>query len=205
MNGKMTQKIAYSCIFLVLFFLSFCSRLKYDVIPHQSAVYHSLRIKVNAKNTASSQKQNFKILLKYDDSRDKMFFLSPLNQVYGLLLLEGEKAVLINTKKKKYWKGNFRSLLKEIWELDFDYREFKQLLVDGKVPEDKRKKQGIEISFEQNPSDTDREKPQSLQIASGDLLLKIKISQRKTGKGVISFAKNLEGMKKTTVRELLEE
>ena len=201
----MQNKIAASCIVFILFFLPFCSQLKYDVIPHQSAVYHSLRIKVNAKNTDSSQKQNFKILLKYDDSRDKMFFLSPLNQVYGLLLLEGEKAVLINTKKKKYWKGNFRFLLQEIWNLDFDYREFKQLMVDGKVPEDKIKKQGIEISFEQNRSNTNQEKPQRLQIISGDLLLKIKISQRKTGKGVISFAKNLKGMKKTTIRELLEE
>jgi hypothetical protein len=201
----MQNKIAANCIVFILFFLPFCSQLKYDVIPHQSAVYHSLRIKVNAKNTDSSQKQNFKILLKYDDSRDKMFFLSPLNQVYGLLLLEGEKAVLINTKKKKYWKGNFRFLLQEIWNLDFDYREFKQLMVDGKVPEDKIKKQGIEISFEQNRSNTNQEKPQRLQIISGDLLLKIKISQRKTGKGVISFAKNLKGMKKTTIRELLEE
>jgi len=201
----MQNKIAAGCIVFILFFLPFCSRLKYDITPHQSAVYHSLRVKVNAKNTASGQKQDFKILLKYDDSRDKMLFLSPLNQVYGLLLLEGEKAILINTKKKKYWKGNFRSLLQEIWELNFDYREFKQLLVDGKVPEDKIKKQGIEISFDQNPSTTNGEKPQRLQIISGDLFLKLKISQRKTGKGVISFAKNLEGMKKTTVRELLEE
>jgi hypothetical protein len=201
----MLNKIAANSIVFILFFLPFCSQLKYDVIPHQSAVYHSLRIKVNAKNTVSSQKQNFKILLKYDDSRDKMFFLSPLNQVYGLLLLEGEKAVLINIKKKKYWKGNFSFLLQEIWNLDFDYREFKQLMVDGKVPEDKIKKQGIEISFEQNQSNTNQEKPQRLQIISGDLLLKIKISQRKTGKGAISFAKNLDGMKKTTIRELLEE
>jgi hypothetical protein len=201
----MQKKIAFSCILFFLFLLPFCSRLKYDVIPHQTAVYHSLRIKVNAKNTGGNQKQNFKILLKYDDSRDKMFFLSPLNQVYGLLLLEGEKAVLINTKKKKYWKGNFRSLLREIWGLDFDYREFKQLMVDGVVPEDKIKKQDIEISFEQNPSGTTREKPQRIQIIKGDLLLKIKISQRKTGKGIISFTRNLKGMKKTGIRELLEE
>jgi hypothetical protein len=201
----MQKKIAFSCILFLLFLLPFCSRLKYDVIPHQTAVYHSLRIKVNAKNTSSNQKQNFKILLKYDDSRDKMFFLSPLNQVYGLLLLEGEKAVLINTKKKKYWKGNFSSLLREIWKLDFDYREFKQLMVDGVVPEDKTKKQDIKISFEQNPSSTTREKPQRMQIIRGDLLLKIKISQRKTGKGIISFTRNLKGMKKTSIRELLEE
>jgi hypothetical protein len=200
----MQKKITASCIFCILFLLPFCARLKYDVIPHQTAVYHSLRIKVNAKNSSTRQKQNFKILLKYDDSRDKMFFLSPLNQVYGLLLLEGEKAVFISTKKKKYWKGNFRSLLQEIWKLDFDYREFKQLILDGVVPEKKIKTQDIKISFEQNPSSTKKEKPQRMQIISGDLLLKIKISHRKTGKGVISFAKNLQGMKKTGIRELLD-
>ena len=95
--------------------------------------------------------------------------------------------------------------MQEIWKLNFDYREFKQLIVDGVVPEDKIKKQDIEISFEQLPSNTNREKPQRMQIISGDLLLKIKISHRKTGKGVISFAQNLQGMKKAGIRGLLEE
>lgn len=200
----MPKKIVLSSILCTLLLLPYCSRLKYDVIPHQTAVYHSLRIKVNAKNTASNQKQGFKILLKYDDSRDKMFFLSPLNQVYGLLLLEGEKALLISTKKKKYWKGKFNYLLQEIWRLDFNYREFKQLIVDGVVPQDKIKEQDIHISFEQNSPGNKQKKTQRMKIVTGDLLLKIKISHRKTAKGVISFAKSLKGMKKTSIRELLE-
>ncbi|UCH94064.1 MAG: hypothetical protein JSV88_27875 [Candidatus Aminicenantes bacterium] len=200
----MPNKIILSNILCILLLLPFCSRLKYDVTPHKTAVYHSLRVKVNAKNTGTNQKQNFKILLKYDDSRDKMFFLSPLNQVYGLLLLEGEKALLVNTKKKKYWKGRFNHLLQEIWGLDFDYREFKQLIVNGVVPGDKIKEQGIKISFERGPTNTNQENPQRMKIISADLLLKIKISNRKTGKGVISFSRNLAGMKKTNIRELLE-
>ena len=167
----MTRKIIDSGVILLLLLLPFCSRLDYDIVPHKTALYHSLRLKINARNTRDSQKQNFKILLKYDATRDKMFFLSPLNQVYGLLLLEGEKALLINTKKKTYWQGTFNELLREMWDLDFEYREFKQLLVHGIIPERKLQKQGIEISF---PGEGSRTEPEKMTITSGNLLLKIK-------------------------------
>ena len=112
--------------------------------------------------------------------------------------------VLMNTKKKKYWQGKFNRLLQEMWRLDFTYREFKQLLVQGKIPAKKPGEPNIEISFEENPGTANKEQPQRMRIMTRDLLLRIKISGRKTAKGVISFAKNLKGMKKTDIRELLE-
>lgn len=198
----MTRKIVASGVLFLLLLQPFCSRLSYDVVPHKTALYYSLRLKVNARNNHNGQKQNFKILLKYDDSRDKMFFLSPLNQVYGLLWLEGENALLINTKKKTYWQGTFNELVREIWGLDFEYREFKQLIVRGIIPESKLEEQGIEISF---PAGSSPEEPEGMKISSRNLLLKIKISDRKTGKGTISLAKPLKGMKKTGINQLLGE
>jgi hypothetical protein len=197
----MTKKIGFSVILFFLVLLSFCSRLSYDIVPHKTALYHSLGIKVNVRNTENSRRDNFKILLKYDDTRDKMLFLSPLNQVYGLLLLEKEKALLIDTKKKKYWQGTFNTLIQEIWGLDFDYREFKQLIVSGILPEEKINQQGIDISFAEG---TPTENPEKLNIQKGTLSIKIKISSRKTGKGLISFSKSVKGMKQTGIRELLD-
>lgn len=190
--------------FIILFFFFFllsCSRLKYDVVPDAAAVYHSLRIKVNVKNNDTGQRQNFKIILKYDGSRDKMVFLSPLNQVYGVLVVGREKALLINTKKKKYWKGSFNILLREIWGMDFNYSEFKRLIVEGIRPEKKLKKKGIEIFFEKS---TVGETPGRIKIRNRDILVKVKISNRRTGKGVIRFAQELEGLQRTAIRQLLE-
>jgi hypothetical protein len=198
----MTRKIVAGSVFFLFLLLPFCSRLNYDVVPHKTARYHSLRLKVNARNNQNGQKQTFKILLKYDESRDKMFFLSPLNQVYGLLWLEGEKALLINTKKKTYWQGTFNELVREIWNLDFAYREFKQLIVHGIIPVNKLKEQGIEVSF---PGGSSREQPEEMKLSSANLLIKIKISDRKTGNGALSFSKNLNGLKKTGINRLLGE
>ena len=197
------KKNSFLSLFIgILLFLPSCTRLSYDIVPHKTATYHSLALKVNVKNQDSGQRDNFKILLKYDDSMDKMFFLSPLNQVYGLLLLESEHALLIATKKKKYWKGTFNDLVQEICGLDFDYREFKRLVVDGVLPEDKIKEQGLNISFEEG---LPGEAPQRLKIEKGALSIKLKISDRKTGKGIISFSRGLKGMKEAGIRELLEE
>jgi hypothetical protein len=198
----MIRRLIASASLIFLFLLSACSRLNYDIVPHKTSLYHSLHIKVNARNSDNGQKQNFKILLKYDNTRDKMFFLSPLNQIYGLLLLEGEKALLINTKKKTYWQGTFDELIGEIWGVDFQYREFKQLLIHGIVPESKLKEQGLEVTF---PEGSRRDEPETLKISSTDLLLKIKISDRKTGRGTITFSKRLKGMKKTGINQLLGE
>ena len=191
-----------SSILLFLLFAVFsCSQLKYDVVPDEAAVYHSLRIKVNVKSNDTGKRQNFKVILKYDKTRDKMLFLSPLNQIYGLLIVDKERTLLINIKKKKYWKGRFNILLQEIWGMDFDYLEFKRLIVEGVPPGDKLKERGITISFQKGPPG---DPPKQLQIKTRDLLVKVKISNRRTGKGIIGFSQSLKGMKHADIRNLLE-
>jgi hypothetical protein len=175
--------------------------LKYDVVPDEAAVYHSLRIKVNVKSNDTGKRQNFKVILKYDKTRDKMLFLSPLNQIYGLLVVDKERALLINTKRKKYWRGPFNILLQEIWGMDFDYLEFKRLIVEGTVPENNLKEKGIKISFEKG---TAGKAPERLRIRTQDLLVKVKISNRRRGKGIIRFSRSLKGMKRAEIEELLE-
>jgi len=233
-------------------FFNGCASLNYDVVPDETSFYQSLQIKINIQDKSSKEKQGLKILLKYQNNRDKLFFLSPVNQVYGLLLVENENALLINTKKKKYWQGRFNRLLLEMWDMDFDYREFKRLLIEGTIPMEKIRHQGIEINIEkQSPQQVNRQEsqssgqvnhtppkssgqvnhqnhqtssqanqqdsqtsgqvnhqepqaPEKIMIDTPHLLLKIKISRRQEGHGRLQFNHSLKGMRKTTIKELLE-
>lgn len=186
----------------LLFFFTFCTRLKYDIIPDSSAVYHSATIKVNVREKNSRKRQNFKIVLKYDDTRDKMLFLSPLNQVYGLLIIENEKTLLISTKKRKYWRGNFNTLLEKIWALDFNYSQFKKLILNGLIPWEKVKEIGMEISMEK---EKESEKPKRIKIYHKDITIKLRISNCRTGKGIINFSPRMDGLEKASIENALEE
>lgn len=192
-----------SCLALFLLLAGACSQVRYDVSPDDALSFHSLRIKVNVKFLETKDRGNFKIILKYDGSRDKMLFLSPMNQVYGYLVVEKERVLLVNTKKKRFWRGPFYLLLQEIWGpgMDFDYSEFKQLLVEGAVPKTKTWRHQITIDV----THTDEAgKPHHLEIASPDVKVKIRVSGRKTGKGKIRFETGTTGLQRTPIREVLE-
>lgn len=183
-----------------------CSRLKYDIIPDANASYYSITLGVNVnihpEEKKSQSRQSFKILLKYDGGRDKMLFLSPLNQVYGQLFIENEKVLLINSKKKRYWRGRFKTLVNEIWALDFNYAEFKELIVAGTIPQKKAQESSMRVSLEKEEAG---DKPVRIKIDYNDITLKIKISGRRSGQGLIDFSPRLEKMQKATIEEVLGE
>jgi hypothetical protein len=187
--------------------LTFCSQLRYRAVPEEhrasGEIYHSLKIKVNLREVSSGRKQGFKILLKFTETRARMLFLGPpLNKVYAKLVTDGESALLINAKKKKYWQGNFKALLREMWDVNFDYPEFMRLLVDGIIPRKKMKKSDLEISVE---ADKASGKPGQIQISGRNIIIRLEISNRRTVNGTIVFAVNLELLRETaTLQDLLE-
>lgn len=209
---KMTARVKLCLLSFVLFclFLLFnpgCSRLKYDIIPDADATYNSITLGVNVgirpQEGKSRQKQSFKILLKYDGARDKMLFLSPLNQVYGQLFIENEKVLLINSKTKRYWRGRFKTLIDEIWALDFTYAEFKELILAGTIPQKKALESSLRISLEKEEGG---DRPARIKIEYNDVTLRLKLSDRRGGKGRIDFSPRLEKVvQKATIREVLEE
>lgn len=191
----------FICAFLLL--CPGCSKLKYDIIPDTNAIYHSINLGVNVNFHPEGEKprrQSFKILLKYDNYRDKMLFLSPLNQVYGQLFIENEKILLINSKEKKYWQGLFKTLINELWALDLDYAEFKKLVVSGIMPPNKDNENNLQISLEKEENS---ERPGRIKIDYNDITLKIKIYDRRSGQGVIDFMPRVEKMQKATIKEVL--
>lgn len=183
-----------------------CLRLKYDIIPDADATYYSITLGVNVQVHPDGKKtrsrESFKILLKYDNARDKMLFLSPLNQVYGQLFIENEKVLLINSKKKMYWRGRFKTLIHEIWALDFNYAEFKELISAGTIPQKKAQESSLRVSLEKEEAG---DKPGRIKIDYKDMTLKIKISDRRSGQGLIDFSPRLEKMQKATIEEVLGE
>ena len=187
-----------------LLFLPFCSRLKYDVRPDSTAAYFSVTIKVNVKlndpNSGSTKRQSFKILLKFDRQSDKMLFLSPLNQIYGQLFIENEKVLLINNKERKYWKGYFNTLIEEIWALDFTYSQFKDLILNGTVPRERIEDRGLQLSLE---TDENTGKPDRITINYNNAMIKLRITDRRSGKGIIDFSHTLKHMESATIEEAL--
>ena len=131
-----------------------------------------------------------------------MLFLSPLNQVYGQLFIENEKALLINSKKKMFWRGRFKTLIQKIWALDFDYAEFKELISAGTIPQKKARESSLRVSLEKEETG---DKPGKIKIDYNDMTLKIKISDRRSGRGLIDFSPRLEKMQKATIEEVLGE
>ena len=190
-----------------LLLLPFCSPVRYRMVPGDDpapgAIYHSLKIKVNLKEVSTGRKQAFKILQKFTEKRARMLFLGPpLNKVYAKLITDGESALLINSKKKKYWRGDFKTLLREIWGVNFDYSEFKRLLVEGVIPREKAKQNNLKVSVE---ADKENGKPEQVRISGEDIVIKLRISNRRTVNGQIVFAVNLKSLRKTTtLKDLLE-
>ena len=182
--------------------LSACTRLGYDITPDSTAVYSAVTIKVNVKinnpDTGTKKRQNFKILLKFDHNRDKMLFLSPLNQVYGLLIIDNERVLLVNTKRKKYWNGRFNTLIEEIWALDFNYSEFKKLILTGTMPQKKMVEKRMRVSIER---EKETQKPGRINIDYNNVTITLKISNRRTGKGIIDFSPRLENVRAATIEE----
>jgi len=188
---------------LAVAILSNCSRLHYDITPDAEAMYRSMRLKFNVKNLHTGDRQHFKVLLKYNSKGDKMFFLSPLNQIYGILTIENERALLVNNRKKRYWLGNFSQLLQYMWgrEMDFRYAQFKKLVTDGQIPQRVLKAKHIDVDI---ASSDDNSKPQSLTITNPDVLVKVKISGRKRSSGSLSLAIDIKDMTRSGIGELLE-
>ncbi len=208
LNSKRVHTLKITALFLGAFSLLIpgCSRLKYDIIPDANATYYTITLGVNISilpgGGKSRQKQSFKILLKYDAARDKMLFLSPLNQIYGQLFIENEKVLLINSKKKRYWRGRFKTLINEIWALDFTYAEFKELIMVGTIPQKKALESSLRISLEKEEGS---DKPARIRIDYNDVIFKLKISNRRSSKGLIDFSPSLEKVQKATIEEVLGE
>jgi hypothetical protein len=145
-------------------------------------IHYSLKVKFSFQDR--SEKQNGRILMKYDHRRAKILFLTPLNQIYFKLLVENDRAVLINTKKKICWEGEFRRLLREMWRIDLSFPELRLLIEKGTVPRRRFEKNNLEYSLER---DDKTGQPEKLRLFNDEISIQLRIQNRKTKKGAIEF------------------
>ncbi|MCK4764192.1 MAG: hypothetical protein KAW12_18475 [Candidatus Aminicenantes bacterium] len=205
--GKNKRKLCRTaglllCCTCLLLLQAACGGVKYRR-EATGDFYYSLKIKVNLKVLDSGRKQGMKILLKFSGSKARMLFLGPpLNKIYAKLIVDGEAALLINHRKKKYWRGNFKTLLQEMWDIDFAYREFKKLLLEGIFPVEKVKKNGLEISVEKNKKSG---KPGKIRIKGKQIQVSLSISNHRVRSGKIVFSVNLGRMEQSGLQGLLRD
>jgi hypothetical protein len=168
--------------------------------PGQPGVYHSLNVKLNIKLHQEKRKGSGKIIWFYHRDRGKMLFLSPLNQVYFELLVEGERALLISRKEKKFWSGSFSGLLHRLWNIDVPYSQLLALVSEGTIPQTHHQKPLV-FNIEKAQDDG---QPSRIEISNDDVCLKLKISRKKTRQGLLKFAPNLESLQRVGIEEILE-
>lgn len=185
---------------LTVLILSCCSQLKYEREPGIEGYYRLLTLKLNVKESGSTRRGSGKIILKFDDKLSKMLFLSPLNQVYFQLYVQEERVLLINTKKRRYWRGKFNLLLKRLWGLDFHYKELQRLITDGVIPGGKVQKAGLAVSLE---TDKETEKPVRITITGPDVLLKLKVLNKKLKQGRMSYNPDLLSLRQSSLEAVL--
>ena len=129
-------------------------------------------------------------------------FLSPLNQIYFKLFVSKENALLINSKKKKFWSGNFDILFERMGNINFKYHELKNLILEGDIPEKKIKKNNLTLFLEKEKKSG---KPRNIKITGSDVFIKLKVSRVKNRKGKIKFLPDLSRLKKTDLDDVLAE
>lgn len=125
-------------------------------------------------------KQSGRMHWRFNASRSKLLFFTPLNQVGLELNVEGEEALLLRPAKQLYWRGRFNDLIDRLWGIDFSLDEMKRLIADGELPEAKIREQGIEMRVEK---DAVHGAPRLVHIRRrrSDLTLKIRRSEFRSG------------------------
>lgn len=168
--------------------------------PGQAGFYHSLNIKLNVRLHQEKRKGSGRILWFFDTHRGKMLFLSPLNQIYFELLVEGEDALLISRKEKKYWKGSFSKLLRRLWNLNVRYNQLLALVNEGKIPAKTGRQKPLIFNINKG---RDTGQPSRIEIESDDVSLILKISSKKTRQGQIKFIFRLDELQRVGIDDIL--
>jgi len=148
---------------------------------------------------SKKNKQSGKLLLKYDNNRTKMLLLSPLNQVLLELIMKGENLLLINSKSKKYWKGDFKYFLKILWNIDLGFKELRLLILEGIEPKnivDDHLKFKIE-------KDKVSGKPKIIRINGDNIFIKLKVINKKVRNGKLDFNKDLSNLHESDIDDVL--
>jgi len=193
----MGSMVFYPVLIWVLVFNN-CVPKRYTLNLDAPGFHHSIRLKFSLKN--DRERQSGKIVMKFDSRRAKILFLSPLNQVYFKLLVENNRGILINTRESKYWEGGFDELLKKMWDINLCFDDLKRLIHLGVIPRQKLKTSGFQLELEK---DRKSGNPTRVILSNDQVILNLKILNRRQKKGTIQFYLDVSKMTRSEIEQVL--
>jgi len=175
-----------------------CIPNRYRVNLDVPGFHHSIRLKFNLRS--DREQQNGKILMKFDALRAKILFLSPLNQVYFQLLVENNRSFLINSRKKKYWQGDFNELIRKMWAIDLNFDDLKRLIQLGTIPKQKLNDTGLQLDLVKH---RETGTPKRITLRGDRVLLDLKILNQRQKKGTVQFYWKVSQFNRTDIDQVL--
>ncbi|HDP95323.1 MAG TPA: hypothetical protein ENN40_08180 [Candidatus Aminicenantes bacterium] len=147
-----------------------------------------------------TERQKGRVVLDTDGRRARMLFLNPLNRVVMDLHVELDRATLVNRGRKRYWRGDFRELIRRIWQLRLEFADLRRLLFDAVAPRALTRQAGLRVQVER---DTDSGLPVMVQITDGIAQLRITVLRRRRVAGVLDSPRSLESLVQADLEEVI--
>lgn len=184
-------------LIITLLLTSFCSKISYKSTPGTGYSYYN-SVLIRAKIIKSTQKDKVKILLKYNKNGDRLIFLGALNQVLFEILIHNSKTIIIISKKKKFWEGQFSQFMEKIWGINVDYPELKNLLLNKVIPEKTIAENSVKISIKKAEK---KKIAWKVLISDKKTELEFKVYSQKKQIGNINFKRDLSRYQKINLEE----
>ncbi len=114
--------------FILLIFINSC--LRKEIKLSNRSFYYKGKLKISIKN--NREKQNFKLIVRMNNNSGRIIVLNPLNIAVFKIIVKNKNALILNFKKKVFWKGNFSKMVIKLFNLDLSYADFFNLIVNRK-------------------------------------------------------------------------
>ena len=181
-KGRRTWGVFCCAPLLAVLVLAGWAAPRSPVTAAEPGVSH-LRLKVKFTVRGENGRQRGKVWMMCGQSRAKILFLSPLNQVVAQLFIEDDRALLINRKKKKYWRGPADRLIRSVWRLDLSWEELRGWLLEDRAPEERLAGAGMWHQSERDVAGALRQ----ISVGDGVVTVRLKVLDRRTRPGGVTW------------------
>lgn len=134
--------------------------------------------------------------------RDHLLFLTPLNQVVMEMCSEENDVLLLVGRRKEWWRGPFRDLLQELWDIDMSLEEIRALVWDGTMPDTA----GLEargLSVQRQP--VAQGQGAKFDVRRGEITLGLQVGVPVSAPALAGCGRDLPGWRRVELPELLDE
>lgn len=169
-------------IMLAIAGLISCQARRPGLVPPPGPHFRALSIKFSFHDPLA--RQSGRVSWRFDDHSSKFLFFNPLNQAGIELDVAAEDAVLVNHRKKAFWRGDFSGLLDRMWGIALTLSDLKSLLAENGATPAGLAGKGIAVALERAAGSGALETVR-LQSGAADLSLRILKDELRPGKIVL--------------------